>query len=89
MWVPLRATVRADDDNGRAEIFDEMPARASDGEYVGICVDIAENLEGSMMLEEEIHFYAYAANVLEHIRELHVLRVRAKTVEAAIISDLS
>ena len=75
MRVPLRAAVRTNDNDSWAKIFDEMPASASDGEDIRVRVDVTKNLEGSMMLEEEIHFYAYAANVLEHIGELHILGV--------------
>ena len=73
--VPFRAAVWPDDDDGRAEILNEVPAGASDGKDIGIVTDIAEELEGGVVLEEEIHFNANAANVLEHTGELHVFRI--------------
>ena len=37
------------------------------------------------MLEEKVHLNAYTANILEHVRELHIFRIRSETVKAAII----
>ena len=34
------------------------------------------------MLEEEVHFDTDAANVFEHVGELHVVRVGAEAVES-------
>ncbi len=66
-----------------------MPTSAGDGKDVGICTDITQDLERRVMLKEKIHFYAYAADVLEHVGELHIFRIRAEAVEAVMsISQL-
>lgn len=52
-----------------------MPACAGDGEDVGVGADVAEDFEGGVVLEEEVHVDADAADVFEHVRELHVLGV--------------
>ena len=82
MGVALRAGVWTDDDDGRAEEFDEMPASAGDGEDVGVGGDGAEDLEGGVVLEEEIVFDSQAADVFEHMAELHVFGVGAEAVES-------
>lgn len=60
-----------------------MPACAGYSEEIHIVADVTEDVEGCVMLEEEVHLDADAADVLEHVRELHVLRIRAEPIEAA------
>jgi hypothetical protein len=81
--IPLRATVWADDHDGGAEVLEEVPAGAGDGEKILIVADVAEDLQSGVMLEEQVHFYADAANVLEHIGELHVFRIRTEAIKSA------
>ena len=92
MGVSLGAGVWTDDDDGGAEVFDEMPAGAGDGEDVGVGGDGAEDLEGGVVLEEEVVFDAEAADVFEHVAELHVFGVGAETVESishcVIVSEM-
>lgn len=59
-----------------------MPTCASNGEEIDVIRDVPQNFERRMMLEKEIHLYANAANVLEHIAELHVFRIRSETVKS-------
>ena len=54
--VSLGAGVGPDDDDGWTEVFDEMPPGAGDGEDVGVGGDLAEDLEGGVMLEEQVEF---------------------------------
>lgn len=59
-----------------------MPTGAGNGEEISVVVDIAEDVEGRVVLEEEIHLDTDAANVLEHVGELHMLGIRAEAIEA-------
>ena len=80
--VPFRTSVWPHDDDGRAEIFDEMPTGTSDGEDVRVGSNIPENFKGSVMLEKEIHLNADAANILEHVGKLHVFRIGSKAIKS-------
>lgn len=62
-----------------------MPACAGYSEEVRVVADVAEDVEGCVMLEEEVHLDAYAADVLEHVGELHVLGIGAESIEAVHI----
>ena len=73
--VAFGAAVWAYDDNGWAEVFDKVPASASDGEEIKVVGDVLEYVKRCVMLEEEVHLNAYAANVPEHVAELHVFWV--------------
>lgn len=73
--VAFRSAIRPDDYNRWTQILDEVPARTSNGEYVEIVIHTSQDIERCVMLEKKIHFDAYTANVLEHIAELHVLRI--------------
>ena len=75
MRVSFGAAVGTNDYNRWTKVFDELPAGASNGENVGVCANIAEKLERGVVLEEQIHFNAHSANVLEHVGKLHVLGV--------------
>ena len=90
--VSLRAAVRTYNHHGGTEILDKVPTGTCDGEDVRVCADVPKNLESSMMLEQEIHFYTDATDVLEHVRELHIFRVRSKAVKTkafiSLICDL-
>lgn len=59
-----------------------MPACAGDSEEVHVVANVAKDVKGCMVLEEEIHLDTDAADVLEHVRELHVLGIRAESIEA-------
>lgn len=59
-----------------------MPASTGDSEEIDIIVDIAEDVESSVVLEEEVHLDTDAADIFEHIRELHVLWIRAEAIKA-------
>ena len=50
--VSFRAAIWAHDDDCRAEILDEVPSSAGNCEDVGVCADISEDFEGSVMLEK-------------------------------------
>lgn len=82
MRISFRATVRADDYNGWPEKFDKVPAGAGNGEDIGVCADVAEDFEGGVMLEEEVHFDADSADVLEHVGELHILGIGSESVKS-------
>ena len=43
-----------------------MPASAGDGEEVKISIHVAEDFDGRVMLEEQIHFNRNTADVLEN-----------------------
>ena len=80
--VSLGAAIGPDDDDGGTEMLDEVPAGAGDGEDVDVVADVAQDLERGVVLEEQVHFDADPADVLEHVGELHVLRVGAEAVES-------
>lgn len=65
-----------------------MPACAGYSEEVHVVADVTEDVESCVMLEEEIHLDTDAADVLEHVRELHVLGIRAESIEAVGMSVL-
>jgi hypothetical protein len=44
-----------------------VPACAGYSEEVHIVADVTENVEGRVVLEEEVHFDADAADILEHV----------------------
>lgn len=88
VWIPLGATIRCDDSDAWAEIFDEVPSSACDCEEIHVVVHIAENFQGGVVLEEQVHLDTYPTDILEHVGELHVFRIRAKTVEAGRVSAL-
>jgi hypothetical protein len=73
--VSFGTTVWTDDNDGGTQVFYEVPAGAGDGEDVLVGTDVAEEFEGGVVLEEEVHFYAYSADIFEHVGELHVLGV--------------
>ena len=50
--VSFGATVRANDDDGGAEILDKMPASTGDCENVRIGVDVAKDFQRGVVLEE-------------------------------------
>ena len=81
MRVALGAGVGADYCDCGAEELDEVPACACDGEEVYVGGDVAQDFEGRVVLEEEVGFYAQAADVFEHVGELHVFGVGAEAVE--------
>lgn len=58
-----------------------MPACAGYSEEVRVVADVAEDVEGCVMLEKEVHLDADAADVLEHVGELHMLGIGAKAIE--------
>lgn len=43
-----------------------------------------EDVDGCVMLEEQIHIDADPADILKHVGELHVVGVRAKAIEAGV-----
>ena len=51
MRVSLGAAVRANDDDGWAKVFDEVPAGAGDGKDIGVAADIAQYFESGVMLK--------------------------------------
>ena len=73
--VAFGATVWSNDRDGWSKILDEVPPSPSDGEEVEIVCDMSEYVERCMMLEEEVHLYPDATNVLKHVAELHILWV--------------
>ena len=85
MRVSFGATIRPNDDDGRPEEFDKVPTSASDGEDIGVIADITQDLEGSVVLEKEVHFDADTADILEHVGELHVFGIGPKAIEADLV----
>jgi hypothetical protein len=89
MRIPLASAIWPHDHNCRPKEFDKVPTGAGDGEKVVVVRDISEDLESGVMLEKKIHFHTNPTNVLEHVAELHVLRIGTKTVEAGKKVSLS
>ena len=79
---PLGAAVRPDNHHGRTEVLDEMPTGTGDGEEVQVRVHVSQDLDGRVVLEQQIHLNGDAADVLEDGRRLHVIRIRAKAIKA-------
>jgi len=75
MRVPLRATIGAHDHNSWTQILDKMPSCTSDSKKIKVITYVAEDVECGVMLKKKIHFNANAANILEHIRKLHMFGV--------------
>lgn len=48
-------------------------------------VDVAEDLNSSVVLEQQVHLNSYPPDVLEYGRLLHIRGIRAKAIEA--VSD--
>jgi hypothetical protein len=65
-----------------------VPAGARDGEQIHVGANVAQDLDGRVVLEEQVHVDGDAADALEHGRRLHVVGVRAKTVKAEKVSIL-
>ena len=63
-----------------------MPTCACESEKISVIRDVSEYLECRVMLEEEVQLDAYPANIFEHVAELHVIRVRAETIETNLVS---
>lgn len=80
--VALRASVDSDDGDAGAKVLDEMPTCASDGEEIAFVGGGVEDVDGGVVLEKEVPVHGDAANVLEHVGELHVLRIRPESVES-------
>lgn len=59
-----------------------MPSSTCNGEKVEFVIDVAQNIQGRMMLEEQVHLNTNTSNIFEHVGELHVLWVRSITIEA-------
>lgn len=83
MRITLGACVWTNDCNGRTEVFDEVPSGSCDSEEVVVVLNVAQDFKSGVMLEEEVHFDTDAADVLEHVGELHVIRVRAEAVKSS------
>ena len=83
MGVAFRPAVRPDNDDGWAEILQEVPACAGDSKQIDVVRYATQYVDRGVMLEEKIHLRSDAANVGEHVAELHVLRIRAKAVKSA------
>ena len=81
MRVALRATIRTNNCNAGTQVLDKVPACTRNGEKVHVVVDIPQDFQCRMVLEEQIHLDTQSSDVLEHVRELHVFRIRSKAVE--------
>jgi hypothetical protein len=84
--VALGAAVKTDKNDRGAQVLDKVPACAGDCEEIVVCADVAKDVESCVVLEEQVHFDADAADVLEHVGELHMFRVGAKAVESEFVS---
>lgn len=82
MRISLAPAIWTDHSHCRTKKLDKMPAGASDRKKIDVIRNVAQDLECGVVLEQKIHLYANAANVLEHVAELHVFRVRSETVES-------
>ena len=71
---PFRPAVGTDDDNGRAEELDKMPSRPCNCKQIQV-VAIAQDLDGRVVLEQQVHVDRDSADVLEDGRLLHVIGV--------------
>lgn len=45
-------------------------------------IDVAEDLDRSVVLEQQVHFNGYAPDVLKNSRLLHICGIRAEAIEA-------
>ena len=61
-----------------------MPACTCNSEKVHVVVDISEDLQRRVVLEEQVHLDSEPPNILKHVRELHVLGVRAKAIKSML-----
>lgn len=80
--VSFGPCVKSDDGYAGAEVLDEVPACASNGEEIAFVGGDVEDVKGGVVLEEEVPVDGNAADVLEHVRELHILWVGPKPIEA-------
>jgi hypothetical protein len=71
--IALRPAVGSNDCDAGTKILDEVPPSASDGEKIHVVADIAKDLKGGVVLEEQVHLNTESSNVLEHVGKLHVL----------------
>lgn len=62
-----------------------MPAGTGDGEEVEVVVDVAKDVQSGVMLEKQVHLNTNTPNILEHVGELHVLRIRSVPVKATLL----
>lgn len=58
-----------------------MPSSARDCEQISIVGNISKKLQRRMMLKKQVHLNANATDILEHVAELHVFGVGAKSVK--------
>ena len=84
MRVSFASCIWPNDDYRWTKIFDEVPPCAGDCKDVSVGGHCAKDLERGVVLKEKVKLNADAADVLEHIAELHVFWVRTETVEAMI-----
>ena len=45
-------------------------------------VDVSEDLDSSVVLEQQVHLNGYAPDILENSRLLHICGIRAEAIEA-------
>ena len=86
MRISFTSGIRSNNRDCRAKKLDEVPSGAGDGEEIVVVGDTSKDFEGSVVLEKQVHLYANATNVLEHVAKLHVLRVRAEPIETVDVS---
>ena len=82
--VSLGSTVGANYCDAGTEVLDEVPAGPGDGEEIHVVADIAEDLQCGVVLEKQIHLDSEPPDILEHVRELHVLGVRAEAIKSML-----
>lgn len=79
--VPLRPQIRPYHDDRWPQILDKMPSRPCNSEEIQIVVDVAEDLDGSVVLEQQVHLNGYPPDVLENGRLLHIRGIRAEAIK--------
>lgn len=84
--IAFTPRVRSNNSHCRSQELHKMPTCASDGEKISIIGNVAKDFECGVMLEQEVHFDANTTNILEHVAELHVVRIRPKPVKTAPVS---
>jgi hypothetical protein len=61
-----------------------VPTSSSNCEKIHVIVDVAQYVDGGVVLEKEVHFNTNPSNILEHVGELHVIWVRSKPIKADV-----
>jgi len=83
-WCTLRSAIHANDDYRRAQVLEEVPSFSGNREEIKVIARASQYLESRVMLEEEVRFDTDTANILEHMRRLHVVGIGPITIETVL-----